>query len=109
MVYYFCRTINVDRWFFIAYFTTRSIVNPVHGLRKVFLALGKGRFPKDLIKVSNDEIGEMSAALNALVQGMKHTKDFSREVASGNFEYEYHPLSDEDDLGKSLATDARRT
>jgi len=88
--------------FIIAYFTTRSIVNPVHGLRKVLLALGKGRFPKDLIKVSNDEIGEMSAALNALVQGMKHTKDFSREVASGNFEYEYHPLSDEDDLGRAL-------
>jgi serine phosphatase RsbU (regulator of sigma subunit) len=88
--------------FFIAYFTTRSIVNPVHALRKVLLGLGKGRFPKDLIKVSNDEIGEMSAALNALVQGMKHTKDFSREVASGNFEYEYHPLSEEDDLGRAL-------
>jgi serine phosphatase RsbU (regulator of sigma subunit) len=88
--------------FFIAYFTTRSIVQPVHSLRKVLLGLGKGRFPKELIKVTEDEIGEMSAAMNHLVKGMKHTKDFSREVASGNFEYEYHPLSDQDDLGRAL-------
>lgn len=88
--------------FIIAYFTTRSIVQPVHSLRKVLLGLGKGRFPNDLIKVTKDEIGDMSAALNALVKGMKHTKDFSREVASGNFEYEYKPLSEEDDLGNAL-------
>ena len=88
--------------FFIAYFTTRSIVQPVHALRKVLLGLGKGRFPADYIKVTNDEIGDMSKAMNALVKGMKHTKDFSREVASGNFEYEYTPLSSEDDLGKAL-------
>lgn len=88
--------------FLIAYFTTKSIVQPVHSLRKVLLGLGKGRFPKDLIKITNDEIGDMSAALNALVKGMKHTKDFSREVASGNFEYDYNPLSDQDDLGRAL-------
>lgn len=88
--------------FLIAYFTTRSIVQPVHSLRKVLLGLGKGRFPKDTIKITNDEIGEMSEALNALVKGMKHTKDFSREVASGNFEYEYNPLSSQDDLGRAL-------
>lgn len=88
--------------FFIAYFTTRSIVQPVHSLRKVLLGLGKGRFPLEYIKVTNDEIGDMSKALNALVKGMRHTKDFSREVASGNFEYEYTPLSSEDDLGRAL-------
>lgn len=88
--------------FFIAYFTTRSIVQPVHSLRKVLLGLGKGRFPSEYIKVTNDEIGDMSKALNALVKGMRHTKDFSREVASGNFEYEYTPLSSEDDLGRAL-------
>lgn len=88
--------------FFIAYFTTRSIVQPVHSLRKVLLGLGKGRFPSEYIKVTNDEIGEMSTALNALVKGMRHTKDFSREVASGNFEYEYNPMSGEDDLGHAL-------
>ena len=86
----------------IAYFTTRSIVSPVHSLRKVLLGLGVGRFPGELIRVTNDEIGDMSSALNALVKGMKHTKDFSREVASGNFEYEYTPMSNEDDLGHAL-------
>lgn len=87
---------------FIAYFTTISITNPVHSLRRVLLGLGVGRFPTDHIKITNDEIGDMSAALNSLVDGMKHTKDFSREVASGNFEYEYTPMSNEDDLGIAL-------
>ena len=86
----------------LAYLTTRSIVQPVHSLRKDMLGLGKGRFPSDLIKITKDEIGDMSAAFNALVEGMKHTKDFSREVASGNFEYEYKSLSNEDELGKAL-------
>lgn len=88
--------------FLIAYLTTRSIVQPIHSLRGVLLGLGKGMFPKDPIRVTNDEIGDMSLAFNSLVKGMKHTKDFSREVASGNFEYEYNPLSDKDDLGHAL-------
>lgn len=88
--------------FLIAYLTTRSIVQPIHSLREVLLGLGKGMFPKDPIRVTNDEIGDMSLAFNSLVKGMKHTKDFSREVASGNFEYEYNPLSDKDDLGHAL-------
>jgi len=86
----------------ITLITTRAITSPVNSLRKVLLDLGKGIFPKYSMRVTNDEIGDMVHALNSLVKGMEHTTDFSREVGSGNFDYEYTPLSDEDVLGHAL-------
>ncbi len=86
----------------IATFTTRSIVKPVHNLRDTLLVLGRGEQPDHKAKVTADEIGEMSLALNALVDGLKRTTDFSNQVGSGNFDYPYTPLSSEDVLGHAL-------
>ncbi len=86
----------------ITLITTRTITTPVNSLRKVLLELGRGVFPKHSIQVTNDEIGDMVYALNSLVKGMEHTTDFSREVGSGNFDYQYTPLSEEDVLGHAL-------
>jgi serine phosphatase RsbU (regulator of sigma subunit) len=44
----------------------------------------------------------MTGALNLLVNGLKSTTDFSREIGSGNFEGNYQPLSEEDSLGHAL-------
>ncbi|MBN4062081.1 MAG: hypothetical protein COA57_12495 [Flavobacteriales bacterium] len=86
----------------IAIFTVRSIVNPVQQLRNLLLLLGKGIIPKEKMKSRNDEIGEMSLALNDLVDGLQRTSEFANEVGSGNFESKYQPLSDQDTLGQSL-------
>ena len=86
----------------ITLITTRTITTPVNSLRKVLLELGRGVFPKHAVKVTNDEIGDMVYALNSLIKGMEHTTDFSREVGSGNFDYQYTPLSEEDVLGHAL-------
>ncbi|HYG53480.1 MAG TPA: SpoIIE family protein phosphatase [Flavobacteriales bacterium] len=86
----------------IASFTTRSIVKPVRNLRDTLLTLGRGEQPDHKAKVTEDEIGEMSLALNNLVDGLKRTTDFSNQVGSGNFDYPYTPLSSEDVLGHAL-------
>lgn len=86
----------------IAILTTRTIVRPVQSLRKVLLGLGKGRFPKKQIAVADDEIGDMSAAMVDLVEALKETTNFAREVGQSNFNYPYQPLSDEDVLGHAL-------
>ncbi|MFT7155184.1 MAG: serine phosphatase RsbU (regulator of sigma subunit) [Parvicella sp.] len=88
--------------FFIAIITTRSITKPVQELKRILLDLGKGIFPRSKIDPSNDEIGEMSIAMNSLVHGLKGTTDFATEVGKSNFEVPYTPLSDEDELGKAL-------
>jgi serine phosphatase RsbU (regulator of sigma subunit)/HAMP domain-containing protein len=86
----------------IATFTTRSIVRPVHELRDVLLGLGRGLFPRKTLRPTRDEIGEMGDALNSLVEGLKRTTEFSKQVGSGNFDYDYLPLSDDDTLGHAL-------
>lgn len=86
----------------VAFFTTRSIVKPVARLREVLLALGKGVFLDDRVKPGNDEIGEMTQAMNQLVDGLKRTTDFANEIGRSNFDYPYQPLSDEDTLGHAL-------
>ncbi len=86
----------------IAIFTTISITKPVQRLKTILLGLGKGIFPKSQLKPSNDEIGEMSQAMNSLVTGLKETTDFAHEIGQSNFDYQYQPLSDDDVLGHAL-------
>ena len=86
----------------IAILTVRSIIRPLKSLKKILLMMGKGVLPTEPIKKRNDEIGEMSLALNDLVNGMTRTTDFAYQVGSGNFDSFYKPLSDEDTLGSAL-------
>ena len=86
----------------IAVFTVRSIVRPIYQLKKMLILMGKGVLPQEKIKNRKDEIGEMSVALNDLVDGMSRTTEFAREVGSGNFISHYQPLSNEDTLGAAL-------
>ena len=78
----------------IAIFTTISITQPVQRLKSILLGLGKGIFPKSQLKPSNDEIGEMSEAMNSLVTGLTETTQFAHEIGQSYFDYEYQPLSD---------------
>lgn len=86
----------------IAIYTTRTIVLPVQRLKAVLVKLGKGVFPEGKMKVGNDEIGEMTAAMNNVVSGLQRTKDFATEVGAGKFDTEYKPLSSKDSFGKAL-------
>ena len=86
----------------IAIFTTLSITKPVQSLKVILLGLGRGIFPKSQLDPSNDEIGEMSEAMNNLVSGLTETTQFAHEIGQSNFDYEYQPLSDEDVLGHAL-------
>lgn len=86
----------------IAFYTTKTIVDPIIRLKKVAVKLGRGVFPAGKMKEGNDEIGEMTAAMNNVVAGLKRTKDFANAVGAGNFEKEYQPLSFKDSLGHAL-------
>jgi serine phosphatase RsbU (regulator of sigma subunit)/HAMP domain-containing protein len=86
----------------VAFYTTRSIVKPVHKLKMILLSLSKGVYPKKAIKAKNDEIGEMTNALNRVISGLDSTKEFAIAVGSGRFDAHYEPLSKEDSLGLTL-------
>ncbi len=86
----------------IALYLSQMIIKPINSIKDVLTLMGKGIMPKKHIKERNDEIGEMAAALNALIRGLKETTDFSLEIGKGNFDSQFVPLSDEDDLGNAL-------
>ncbi len=86
----------------IAVFTIRSIVRPIQQLKKMLLMMGRGVLPTEPIKFRKDEIGEMSLALNDLIDGMGRTTQFAKQVGSGNFDSHYRPLSKDDTLGAAL-------
>jgi serine phosphatase RsbU (regulator of sigma subunit) len=87
---------------FIAILTARTITKPVHYIKGILLSMARGILPTERIRNRNDEIGEMSVALNSLVESMKLTTEFANEVGAGNFESYYKPLSEEDELGYAL-------
>lgn len=87
---------------FITLFTANTIVRPVEEVKKLLLRMARGILPSKRITEGNDEIGEMSLALNRLVGTMKLTTEFAHEVGSGNFDSYYKPLSEEDNLGLAL-------
>lgn len=86
----------------IALLVTRSIVQPVSELKRTLLYLGKGIYPRNTVRVTSDEIGDMAFAVNRLVDGLKKTREFSSEVGGGNFDAQYSPLSEDDELGYAL-------
>ncbi len=86
----------------IAVYTVRTIVRPIQQLKKILLSMGRGVLPTERIRDRNDEIGEMSIALNDLVDGMARTTQFAKQVGSGNFDSHYRPLSKDDTLGAAL-------
>lgn len=85
-----------------AWFTTSSLVKPINYLKQIILSMGKGILPVDKIKGGDDEMGEMSQALNLLVDGLKETSMFASEIGKGNFDQSYEALSEDDLLGNSL-------
>jgi methyl-accepting chemotaxis protein len=86
----------------ISYFTIHSQIKPINYIKNILISMGKGILPKEDIKGGKDEIGEISGALNSLVNGLKEISNFSIEIGKGNFNSEFKPLSDEDILGNSL-------
>lgn len=85
-----------------SYFTIKSIVSPVNKLKEVLLIMGDGVLPTSKMAARQDEIGEMTNALNNLVSSLKRTSNFAKEIGEGNFRSEYNPLSKDDILGNSL-------
>jgi methyl-accepting chemotaxis protein len=86
----------------IAVIIIRSLVRPVNKIKTLLADMSKGVLPDHTIEVRSDEIGEMSFALNSLIEGLKATSLFSQEIGKGNFDASFEPLSDEDILGRSL-------
>lgn len=86
----------------IGYSFSKVFVNSILKIRKALLILGRGEHPKAIEQKNKDEIGEMTNALNTVVDGLKKTSHFAEEIGKGNLDVEFSLLSDKDILGNSL-------
>ncbi len=86
----------------IGIITIRSLASPINKTKNILLQMSKGILHKGKLKEGNDEVGQMSKALNLVVQTLKDISDFTVAIGKGNFDHEFKPLSDEDTLGHSL-------
>ncbi len=90
----------------MAALAVRYMINPV--IRNVNLVniklrqLANGDLPNHLKIDSSDEVGLMVNSLNKLIDGLKQTTAFAREIGHNKLEFQYKPLSDKDELGTAL-------
>jgi two-component system NarL family sensor kinase len=87
----------------ITLYLSGKISRPILQLKTIILDLSKGILPEGKISSgSHDEIGQMTEALNKLIEGLKRTSDFAYHIGSNNFNKSFQPLSEKDSLGISL-------
>ena len=86
----------------IAVFISRATIRPILRLKDFLLLMTRGVLPEDKMKESNDEIGDMSKALNKYIEGMRRTSNFAINMGKGVYDTDFKPLSEEDTLGNAL-------
>lgn len=85
---------------FIARHITRPITRTINTLKT--LAKGEIDRAQKLEYKNQDEIGEMTIAVNKLVEGLNRTAHFARQIGNGDLDAGFEKLGDNDVLGKSL-------
>lgn len=83
-------------------FMIKPIVRNVNLVNIKLRQLSNGDIPNHLKIDSNDEIGTMVGSLNKLIDGLKQTTEFAREIGRNKLDYQYKPLSSKDELGNAL-------
>ncbi|CAN5230310.1 hypothetical protein BH23BAC1_BH23BAC1_29010 [soil metagenome] len=82
----------------------KSFSKSLNKLNESVQLLGLGVLPEKMGKYSNDDLGKISEGIDKLVQGLRSTADFARQLGAGHFDSDYKPLSEKDTLGTALLT-----
>ena len=94
--------VSIALGIFIMLRTIKAITIPIIQVRDALVKMGLGILYDKKLSVSNNEIGEMSEALNVLNDGLRRTVDYSEKIGNGDLESSFDPLSENDVLGNSL-------
>jgi signal transduction histidine kinase/DNA-binding response OmpR family regulator len=89
---------------FLATYMTRVVIAPINKIKSIVNDLGKGIIAKSERVTNYDEIGQMMQAVNHLSEKTMATTRFANEVGMRNFDTDFQPLSDKDELGKAVIT-----
>ncbi|MEW6593548.1 MAG: methyl-accepting chemotaxis protein [Thermodesulfobacteriota bacterium] len=87
----------------LSFFTSRSITAPLRQAVEVNRKLAQGDIAVSLEVTRKDEIGEMLAAMQAMIDNLRDTAVKAGMIAKGDLTIEVRKLSDKDVLGEALA------
>ncbi len=90
--------------FTVIWTIAKNISAPIENITGILKKLARGHI-EDSMKTkasTNDEIGEMTVALNTSIEELNKKADFANSIGEGKLDSEFDILSNEDRLGKSL-------
>jgi methyl-accepting chemotaxis protein len=86
----------------IILYIVQKQIKPLDSMVRITKNVAEGDLSYQEIKVSNDEIGQMSKALAVLMEGLRKTTAFANQIGKGNLEAEFTALGEKDVLGNAL-------
>ncbi len=88
----------------VIWYIATNLTKPLKSATSVLEKIAHGDInSQEKLRISTgDEIEQMATSVNKLVEGLKHTVQFSEEIGKGNLSAEYKLLGENDVLGYSL-------
>lgn len=92
--------------YLVAKYTFKYIHVPLYRMTKRLDQISKGdlnvNFREIHVRTENDEIGHMKNSLRQVLESLQNINHFASQIGSGNFDFNYNKLGENDQLGGSL-------
>ena len=88
----------------VVYVVARKVVVPITNAAKLAETIGLGDLSERLDTDLNDEVGQLSKALNAMADGLEQKAQLAGAIAGGDLTVDVQLASENDQLGKALQT-----
>jgi len=86
----------------ISFFVIRSLTVPLAQAVRFVNYVAQGDLGHQVDVTSRDELGQMLAALNRMVENLRTSSDVAESISEGDLTVQAHSLSSEDSLGNAL-------
>lgn len=89
---------------FITYIISRGISVPIKAAKNRIESLAGGLLHVEpTLYTGNDEVGDISRAINQLIISLKKVISYTHQLSEGDFSSKYTPLSENDEFGIELS------
>jgi len=88
----------------VVYLVARKVVVPITNAAKLAETIRLGDLSERLESDLQDEVGQLSQALNAMADGLEQKAQLAGAIAGGDLTVDVQLASDKDQLGKALQT-----
>jgi PAS domain S-box-containing protein len=78
------------------------LYRPISKVEKVLKLASVGDLSEKANYRSNDELGQIAGSIDTIIQNQSNLAEFLEKIGDGNFNIEYHVLSEKDKLGYSI-------